>query len=345
MNPQTEVIVSILAYSLCSGTLVLLNKLILFHLNYPSLVTSLQLAFTLLFIYGAKHFLSMPVDEIQWKYVVPYLSYTVAFSMGVYCNMKSLSISNVETVIVFRALAPCVVAILDAIFLGRNYPNSRSWCALGLIVLGTLGYASFDEKFQTQGWSAYGWPFCYLLLISFEMAYGKQIIGSVELKTHSGPVLYTNLLGIFPMLFFAYLGNEPNRFVVDRSEGKPIPFAGLFFLCLGCVAGTGIGYSSWWCRDKVSATSFSLIGVVNKCLTVILNLFIWDKHAPPGGIASLGLCLLGGMLYQQAPMRLAVPSKAATSASIAGDAWESTDPIGDDEEELLVSPSGMKQRK
>jgi drug/metabolite transporter (DMT)-like permease len=181
------------AYSFCSGTLVLLNKLILHNLPYPSLVISVQLLAALVFIGIAKHTGKLRVDPIQWVYVKPYLVYTVAFSMGVFCNMKSLSMSNVETVIVFRALSPCIVSFLDAIFLGREYPNVRSWFGLFLIVLGTYGYASFDVKFQTQGMAAYAWPLMYLVVISFEMAYGKKIIKSVDLKTKSGPVLYTNV--------------------------------------------------------------------------------------------------------------------------------------------------------
>jgi hypothetical protein len=30
---------------------------------------------------------------------------------------------------------------------------------------------------------------------------------------------------------------------------------------------------------------------------------IWDQHAPPGGIFCLFICIAGGMIYQQAPMR------------------------------------------
>jgi drug/metabolite transporter (DMT)-like permease len=193
MKAETEVILAVVAYSFCSGTLVLLNKLILHHLPYPSLVIAIQLVAALIFIGVAKSSELLKVDPIKWVYVKPYLVYTVAFSLGVFCNMKSLSISNVETVIVFRALSPCIVSFLDALFLGREYPSTRSWSALALIVLGTYGYASFDVKFQTQGMAAYVWPVLYLFVISFEMAYGKKIIKSVDLKTLSGPVLYTNV--------------------------------------------------------------------------------------------------------------------------------------------------------
>ena len=232
----------------------------------------------------------------------------MAFSLGVFCNMKSLSISNVETVIVFRALAPLFVSVLDAMFLGREWPSARSWGALGLIALGAYGYALTDTQFQQQGMLAYSWPILYLLVISFEMAYGKKIITGVDLHTKSGPVMYTNMLGWPPMLAFAYAGNEYSRLFEHLEQnhtekGYLVPPAAMFLLALGCIVGTGIGYTGWWCRSKVSAASYTLIGVMNKCFTVLVNLIIWDQHAPPEGIVCLSLCLFGGVLYKQAPMK------------------------------------------
>ena len=256
--------------------------------------------------------------------------------------------SNVETVIVFRALSPCLVSFLDALFLGREYPSVRSWVAMITIVAGTYGYALHDPQFQTQGLSAYVWPFLYLLIISFEMAYGKQIIRSVELKTNSGPVLYTNILGIIPMIFLGILAGEPGKFRADRVNGVTYEPLFLVFLVLGCAAGIGIGYSSWWCRDKVSAASFTLIGVMNKCLTILLNFFIWDQHAPIGGIACLTLCLVGGVVYQQAPLRSAA-SHIKDTLELVDDTWDSSlaDTEDKDEEEPLLqnqSSSGIKHR-
>ena len=42
---------------------------------------------------------------------------------------------------------------------------------------------------------------------------------------------------------------------------------------------------------------------MNKCLTILLNVLVWDQHATPGGILSLFVCIAGGIIYQQAPMR------------------------------------------
>lgn len=341
-SPKTEVAMSVVAYSLCSGTLVLLNKLILHRLPYPSLVITFQLCAALTFIFSAKSSGLLQVDPLKWEFVVPYLYYIVAFAMGVYCNMRSLSVSNVETVIVFRALSPCGVAMLDAIFLGREYPSQRSWTGIGLIVLGAYGYASYDEEFQTQGMSAYFWPFCYMCIISFEMAYGKKIIRSVDLKTLSGPVLYTNLLGVAPMLLFASMGNEYSQFYDDLIASDNgflnLPEGTVSLMLMGCIAGTGIGYSSWWCRDKVSATSFTIVGVMNKCLTILLNYVVWDNHATGKGIACLFLCLVGGSVYKQAPMR--TTTRHAKSDTV--ECLESSKSISD---ELLISDNSSRRLK
>ena len=109
------------------------------------------------------------------------------------------------------------------------------------------------------------------------------------------------------MLIFASMGHEYTKaytdLVLKQNEYGGFPIAVLPLVLLGCVAGTGIGYSSWWCRDKVSATSFTIIGVLNKCFTILTNYFIWSNHANAQGIACLFFCLVGGAVYKQAPMR------------------------------------------
>jgi drug/metabolite transporter (DMT)-like permease len=169
LTPQQEIIFSIVSYSLCSGSLVLVNKLTLHYLPFPSLVVTVQLVACIIMIYTANALGKIKVDPIEWECVKPYLLYTVFFSSAVYCNMRSLNISNVETVIVFRALSPALVSFMDALCLGREWPSKRSWVGLMTLVLGAYKYASFDEQFQNQGPSAYYWPTAYTVAIALEM--------------------------------------------------------------------------------------------------------------------------------------------------------------------------------
>jgi hypothetical protein len=46
-----------------------------------------------------------------------------------------------------------------------------------------------------------------------------------------------------------------------------------------------------------------MVGVLNKFFTVLLNVLVWDKHSSGFGLFAVGLCLLSGVFYQQAPRR------------------------------------------
>ena len=63
------------------------------------------------------------------------------------------------------------------------------------------------------------------------------------------------------MMALATVGNEYSKLwdMWWESSYHHLPPASIPLLILGCLVGTGIGYSGWWCRDVVSATSFTLI--------------------------------------------------------------------------------------
>jgi len=174
-------------------------------------------------------------------------------------------------------------------------------------------------------------------------AYGKQIVKSVPLETTSGPVIYTNLLGFLPMLFLASVGNEYNKAQTFMAEKATIGIssAAIVYLILGSLVGTGIGYSGWWCRSVVSATSFTLIGVMNKFLTILLNLVMWDQHATNGGILALLVCIAGGSIYEQAPMRNDAKKDTKGDTSIQ-DIEENAD---DGEEVALIEKGSPGKRR
>jgi drug/metabolite transporter (DMT)-like permease len=74
-------------------------------------------------------------------------------------------------------------------------------------------------------------------------------------------------------------------------------------LIASCVVGVGISYAGFNLRKLVTATSFTVIGVLCKVASVLLNILIWDKHANATGIAALCICILAGTFYQQSGKR------------------------------------------
>ncbi|KAH8063101.1 nucleotide-sugar transmembrane transporter [Aureococcus anophagefferens] len=67
-----------------------------------------------------------------------------------------------------------------------------------------------------------------------------------------------------------------------------------------------------------SAATYTVVGVMNKCVTVLANALIWRRHANVRGILSLCVCLLGGVVYEQAPLR--DPARPKLKIALCG-AW------------------------
>ncbi len=224
--------------------------------------------------------------------------YVLAFAASIFCNLKALEGSNIETVIVFRSCTPLAVSLLDFAVLGREMPSWRSFLSLLLILVGAAGYVLTDRAFLVDGISAYGWVAMYFLLLCFQMTYGKQLLDAVHLKSTWGPVLYSNVLSIVPTLLLGAVLGDFQR--LDRLTFSPnATVIGL----VSCVIGIGIGFTGWHCRGMISATSYTLVGVINKLATVLISALIWESTASWLGIVCLLLTIIGGSLYQQAPMR------------------------------------------
>jgi GDP-mannose transporter len=122
-------------------------------------------------------------------------------------------------------------------------------------------------------------------------------------------------MGFFPFIFLGLATGEISK-GLNADLYTPSANALLIF---SCALSAGIGFSAWWCRSLVSATSFTVIGTVNKILTVFLNIIIWDKHASVTGTFFLLLCLAGGAFYQQAPLRSQAYQKVVAESDKLGE--------------------------
>lgn len=283
MQGKREVIVSIIMYSLASASMLLVNKIAMTLLPLPSTIATIQFIFASLSIFVAKTAFKYKVDDFEWFKVKPYLIYVAGFALGCYANMQALAISNVETIIVFRTCAPLAVGILDWLFLGRELPSKRSTCALVLILFGALCYVNADKQFALLGVHAYFWVSFYFLTLCFSMTYGKHLVNSVELESPIwGAVYYTNSLSILPMIGFGIISQENEKLNEIHEIQLISPFIFILIkttlvIFITCILGTCISYTGFRCRTAISATSYTVVGVMNKILTILANYIMWEQ--------------------------------------------------------------------
>ena len=145
----------------------------------------------------------------------------------------------------------------------------------------------------------YFWVAVWFTLLIFQLTFGKTLVTGLGLRSIWSSVLFTNALAIPPTTLLGTLGGD---FAQLRDIVWTLP--ALVWVMVSCVAGVGISWTGFKCQQVVTATAYTVIGVMNKLLTVLINVSIWDKHASPLGIGALCICLLGGSLYQQSPLRI-----------------------------------------
>jgi GDP-mannose transporter len=263
----------------------------------PAAVTLVQLASCSIFVWGIG-FAGVKIDQLTIKNARPYAVYVLAFAAGIYSNMRALESSNVETIIVFRACTPMCVAVIEWAFMGRELPDNRSTMALIAVMGGAGAYVSMDAEFKMGGWAAYFWIFTWYFLLCFQMAFGKHLLKSVELDTVWGPVLYSNFLSIPPtILLGATLGD------FAKYDPGMVTTQAYFWVGVSCVLGIAIGYTGWAARDMVSASTYTLVGVINKLISVLISVMFINQTASGASLACLLVCLIAGTQYRQPPAR------------------------------------------
>lgn len=294
-SSTTTATIAVLGYMLCSSLMLIVNKLAVHHLPAPSFVLLSQLAASALAcralgIAGVIEVEPLKLEKVRQFWIVP-----LAFLGTVFANIKILQYANVETFIVFRSSTPLLISVFDYWFLGRELPSGRSWGCLALLLIGAVGYVANDKFFRVD---TYFWVVVWFLVFSFDQIYIKHKIDTVKMSTWT-QVYYTNILAS-PLLAMILVGTGEFDIL---SSAQHWTNSSYFWLTMSAIMGVAIAYFSFLARGAVSATYFTVIGNTCKVLTVFINVFMWDLHASPMGLASLFVCLVGAYFYKQAPMR------------------------------------------
>ncbi|KAI5400349.1 hypothetical protein KIW84_065294 [Lathyrus oleraceus] len=254
----------VIGYALCSSLLAIINKYAITQFNYPGLLTALQYLTSALgvYLFGKLGFLHH--DPFTIPIAKKFFPAALVFFLAIFTNTNLLRHANVDTFIVFRSLTPLLVALADTAFRGQPSPSNLTFFSLVVILAGAVGYVATDSGFTL---TAYSWAFAYLVTITTEMVYIKHMVMSLGLNTW-GFVLYNNVLSLMIAPFFWFLTGENFEVsnAINSSTGSLFEMNAFLAVSLSCVFGLLISFFGFAARKAVSATAFTVTGVVNKFL-------------------------------------------------------------------------------
>ena len=286
MNPKLIFSIWIVLFSLCSTAMLLCNKAVLVAFPFPLALTCVQLASAGLLVFP--FVLYSGFTFISWKNLAFYFLEGALFSVSIFASLKSLGLTNIGTVIVARSCLPMVVYVGERL---QGKSSRLSWrsCAslVGVLLFGSV-YA-LDKEGITITATGISWVVFWLLLVAVQMIYGKWLVDAVKV-TNTERVFYTNLLGL-PILVPLAKGELVTCYRAVRNGNH-------YLMIISCLIGVSIGYTSWRLRALVSATSFSLVGVLNKMLTVCIAMTIHEDEGSWISLTGLIGCLLSGVFYE-----------------------------------------------
>lgn len=290
---------------LCSATLLISNKYAVHKVAAPSFILFSQLMGTAIVVKGAAALGKIECDALNTDKAWKFLPVALIFLATIFSNIKSLQYANVETFMVFRFSTPIVISVADYLFLGRQLPGLRSWACLIALLVGAVGYARTDSHFEVKGYTFCAVWYCIFCL---DQIYLKHITNTVKMQSNWGRVFYSNFLASVPLVFT--FAGDADEFAALR--GMDASAAAAVFLSVAL--GVGMSYFAWMARSLLSAASFTVVGNTCKVLTMVINAWLWDKHASPVGIGCLLFCLVAAFLYKQAPMRATAKDTDAMSS-------------------------------
>mmetsp|Transcript_12332 Transcript_12332/g.29515 ORF Transcript_12332/g.29515 Transcript_12332/m.29515 type:complete len:342 (-) Transcript_12332:23-1048(-) len=289
-------LIAVLMYMACSSTMLVVNKLAIQLFPAPNLLLVIQLSSSALVLWLLGQNGVLQVDSLQWDKLSKYWVVAAVFLLNIYTNIMALRSSNVETVIVFRCLTTVVVAVGDFKALrGEGLPSLPVMGSLLSICVfaGCYVYSESRTGVQVEN---YSWVIAYVVAQSIDCLYIKHIVSTVQM-TSWGRSFYNNVLAMGPLLLPWYLSDSET--VATLQTKGSFGAGALWAVVLSCVLGLCISVTAFHCRGKVSATSYSVIGNMNKVLTVLINCLIWNQHASATGVFWLMCCLVAGWAYSK----------------------------------------------
>ena len=188
-------------------------------------------------------------------------------------------------------------------------------------------YVRTDTTLGVEGSAGAAWLLFWWCLLAFQMTYGKHLTVAVEMS-ESERVFYNNVLSLPPTAALCFVMGEHRDLsrcgvsfalaLNQNSNTTPISVelshSGIRWLLLSCVIGVGISYTGWRLKDLVTATTFTLVGVLNKMATIALSALAFPGTASVQGCTALVACIVFGLAYKDAPMRGGLAARGGAKA-------------------------------
>ncbi|XP_074566822.1 GDP-mannose transporter GONST1-like [Curcuma longa] len=301
---QNQALVSGLAYCITSISMILVNKLVLSGYDFNAGISLMlyQNLVSVTIVSALSLFNIISTEPLTWKLVKVWLPVNVIFIGMLITSMFSLRYMNVAMVTILKNVTNVITALGET-YIFMKHHDKKVWTALCLMIVSAISGGMTDLSFHAVG---YSWQIanCFLtaaysLTLRWVMESAKQVTKSGNLNEFSMVLLNNTLslpLGI--VLMFAFQE-------VQYLYETPLLRMPMFWLVitLSGILGLAISFTSLWFLHQTSATTYSLVGSLNKIPLSIAGLFLFKVRTSMQNLLSILFGLLAGIFFAKAKLR------------------------------------------
>lgn len=293
-------VLSCCMYAVCSIAMVMANKAISTSLptgygdKLPRYgVILYQNIIAVILVYGAKLLKIVEYPSFSMTTAIAWIPLNILF-VGMICSgFLSLVYVNVPMVTITKNLSNLLTVAGECIFFGESI-SALVIISVLVMAVGSIMAGLNDLEFSVIG---YFWMAVNCVFTSGYTLYMRYASTNIKL-TKFGMVFYNNFLSIFLVLPLVIWSGELNV-LQDPVIISPL------FLTLNTIAGFlgfYLNFASLWCVAATSATTFCIVGALNKVPILIIG-FVWfNAKMTSQGVMFVVIATIGGFLYAYAKL-------------------------------------------
>ncbi|XP_017224320.1 GDP-mannose transporter GONST1 isoform X1 [Daucus carota subsp. sativus] len=298
---NNQALLSGLSYCLSSCSMILVNKYVLSSYDFNAGISlMIYQNFISVFIVSMLSTLGViSTEALTWKLIKAWLPVNVIFVGMLITSMFSLRYINVAMVTVLKNVTNVITAVGEMYLFSKHHDN-RVWIALFLMIISAISGGFTDLSFHAVG---YTWQIINCFLTASYSLTLRRVMDTAKLVTKSGNlnefsmVLLNNTLSLPLGLLLIYVFNE-----VDYLTTTPLLRQPTFWLVmtLSGLLGLAISFTSMWFLHQTSATTYSLVGSLNKIPLSVAGILLFNVPTSLENSASMLIGLVAGVFFARA---------------------------------------------
>lgn len=298
-DPASAAIVSCFAYTFCSITMVLANKALAsqYRADIDFLVIAFQSICAVALVFGcdALGVIQPGSTKFDRSVAIQWLPVNVFFVSMLSTGFLSLKHLNVPMVTIFKNLTNVGIMWGEWYFYGAHV-SLGAILSCAIMILGAFLAAANDITFSGIG---YFWMVSNCCCTAGYVLYMKHATKTVRLPKF-GMVFYNNLLSLPILLVGAAVRGEFSTFL-GTDELHTTSYLSLS-LYAGLV-GFFLNLATLWCVSNNSATTYAVVGALNKIPLAVLGWFLFKTPITNKALVFLSMSMCGGFLYTYTKLR------------------------------------------